>query len=78
MKCRFCGCTEKRACQIPMTFIAEDSAKPAIAMPGQVSLFTLSCDWLIPNVCTHPLCVEKAYAEACALVDELIAMEEAA
>lgn len=71
MKCRFCGCTEKRACQIPMVFVGEEE-KPFIASPGQVAVFALSCDWLIPNVCTAPVCVEKAYAEACLFVDGLL------
>ena len=71
MKCKFCGCTRNRSCRIPMTFVG-DNPQPSIASPGQVSLFDLSCDWLIPNVCTHPVCVEKAYLEACALVDEVL------
>lgn len=54
-----------------MTFVGANP-EPRLAVPAITELFDLSCDWLIPNVCTAPPCVEKAYAEACALVDELM------
>jgi len=58
MKCKFCGCTDERACHIP-----HDAE-------GNVLFDSISimhsphfspCSWLIPNVCTAPACVEKAY-----------------
>ena len=63
MKCKFCGCTDERPCQIQ------------IDIDGQLTnsatgIFT-ACGWLIPNVCSAPACVEKAYAEAELLADQL-------
>lgn len=63
--CKFCGCTEEAACQIPVSYLtAEERA--------DFPLPTFPCSWLLEDVCTNPACVQKAYAEACAMVEELI------
>ena len=69
MKCKFCGCTDHRPCFIPPSFI-----------PGAVA--GVPCAWLLEDVCSAPACVEKAYAEARPLAEQidqaLIGMEDAA
>lgn len=47
MRCKFCGCTDRWPCLIPTS-----NRKNARRLP---------CSWLLPNVCTSPACVEKAY-----------------
>jgi hypothetical protein len=86
MKCKFCGCTDKRACQIPMVYadlpddrmlreLLGSDDYPYIVRPGQLAEFSTPCHWSAPGICSAPACVEKAYAEACALIDELVAAE---
>lgn len=66
MKCKFCGCSDKRPCAIAMRILGDQEM---IALAGQLSTFTAACGWIGDmNVCSAPACVEKAYAEACALV----------
>lgn len=63
MKCKFCGCTELRACRIPVLLEDDDRVVP-IFTPSLVDDPTIQyipCSWLIPNVCSAPACVEKAY-----------------
>lgn len=75
MKCKFCGCTEDRPCLIPMelAFIHDfpgdwlngwfDVPEDFVPIPGPDN-DPEPCQWLLPDVCTAPLCVEQAYAEA--------------
>ena len=58
--CKFCGCTENTACRIPIKILAGD---PVLCARGEAEGF-VPCSWLLSDVCTHPACVEKAYAEA--------------
>jgi hypothetical protein len=77
MKCKFCGCTERRACQIAYTALAEDDIvgrATAFARTGELISFMDLCHWIGPNICSAPACVEKAYAERCAEIDRLIGM----
>lgn len=59
--CKFCGCTDANSCRIPFT--GDD---------GEILI--LGCSWLTDDVCTAPGCVEKAYLEARAIADDLIAI----
>lgn len=71
--CRFCGCTDDTACLIHM-------AVPSELVPGEIVLGDFPCAWLVPDVCTAPACVEKAYLvarlRAESIMEELV--EEAA
>ena len=85
MTCKFCGCTDRAPCMIPMLYVNTprdveliallSDEYPAIARPGQVAEFTTPCHWSTPNICSAPACIDKAYAEICAAVDELLATE---
>lgn len=66
MKCKFCGCTDTRACAIPMVLMDDE---PAIALSGEFAEFTTPCHWISPNICSSPACVLRAYEE---LGDELV------
>lgn len=59
--CKFCGCTEDKPC----VFRALDPEAPAFEL--------WPCAWLLPDVCTNPACVDKAYFEAVTLVARLYA-----
>lgn len=82
MKCKFCGCTDKRACAIPMFYTATPDVPelldlfgdeyPVIARDAQLAEFSTPCHWSAPNICSSPACVEQAYVEACALVDSVL------
>lgn len=65
MKCKFCGCGDRNACQIPMRVMDDQEM---IALAGQVSTFTAACGWVAENICSAPACIEQAYIEASALV----------
>ncbi len=73
MKCKFCGCTDRKACAIPMRYGDHplEADVPINCLPGEVAEFTTPCHWLTPNICSAPPCVEKAYAEAELLADQL-------
>jgi hypothetical protein len=78
MKCKFCGCTELSACMIPIRIEDEDGGDSpsdhrsnlrravefGIVQQLDPTIEYEPCAWLIPNVCTAPACVEKAYFEA--------------
>jgi len=69
VKCKFCGCTEEKPCLLgedPLaTYVAGyNSSLPAGCTPLLMPPGMVPCAWLIPNVCTNPECVDKAYAEA--------------
>jgi hypothetical protein len=56
MKCKFCGCTDEKPCQIQIDIDGNLTS-------AATGIFTV-CGWLIDGVCSAPACVEKAYAEA--------------
>jgi hypothetical protein len=68
--CKFCGCTDSSACIVPRQFVT-DRVFIAALVAGEPAGFP--CAWLLPDVCTAPLCVAKAYLEARAVVDEFAA-----
>jgi len=68
MKCKFCGCTNDRPCRIPL-YVALDG-EPAVAFTVQTHAFA-ACGWLIPECCTAPACVEKAYLAIAWITEEL-------
>lgn len=62
-KCRFCGCTEERACRI--YFRSETSTDAwRLVFTEMESDFDIPCSWLVPGVCNSPVCVEKLLVEA--------------
>jgi hypothetical protein len=73
-RCKFCGCTPRRACQLIAVRTFDKSAsdlEPYFLPPTGIALvpagaetFLVPCAWLLDDVCTNPSCVEKAYAEA--------------
>lgn len=71
MKCKFCGCTDDRPCSIPL----ELDGRIAIGAGGifNSQLEYIACSWLIPELCSAPACVEKAYIEVGWIHRELIA-----
>jgi hypothetical protein len=69
MKCKFCGCTDQKPCLIPLVAGADGQA--TIGFDAAIASSVMACDWLIPNVCTAPACVEKAYEEAALLASQL-------
>ena len=56
-QCKFCSCTDTRPCFLPAQL-----AETVSGVAGDTRRFP--CAWLLPDVCSHPTCVEKAYAEA--------------
>jgi hypothetical protein len=58
--CKFCGCSDLNPCAIPIT-VVDDAAVLSSALLAEEFM---ACAWLLPDVCTAPECVEKAYAEA--------------
>jgi hypothetical protein len=73
MKCKFCGCTEQAACSIAVREADDGSAYVETGVIEQLSVDInyVPCSWLLPNVCSAPVCVEKAYAEAALLASQL-------
>lgn len=63
MKCKFCGCTDDKPCRIQIDIDAQ--------LTNSATGIFAACGWLIDSVCTAPACVEKAYAEAALLADQL-------
>lgn len=81
MKCKFCGCTDRRACRIPMMNLEDDDIvgrSTALPLPTQVAEFWTTCHWSAPNICSAPACIDEAYREACDAVDLMLAAEMAA
>lgn len=74
--CKFCGCSDDRPCMIPVCLAPDgDALERARAMMQE------PCAWLLDDVCSNPVCVEKAYAEARPLaeqIDEALRMEDVA
>lgn len=80
MKCRFCGCTDKKPCAIAMVNFVDDDIvgrSAGIALRGQLAHFTTPCHWSAPDTCSAPGCIEQAYVEVAAIVDQLFALEAA-
>ena len=73
MKCKFCGCTEEGGCSIAIRVNEDDSAfvETGIIEQFDPDIDYIPCQWIAPNVCSAPTCVEKAYAEAELLADQL-------
>lgn len=61
-RCRFCGCTEERACRI--YFAQSGSVIYRLVFDPMESDFDIPCSWLVPGVCNSPVCVEKLLVEA--------------
>jgi hypothetical protein len=90
--CKFCACSELRACRLVEVnppgqdpYLLPASAIAAIAViPADAETRIVPCAWLLPDVCSNPECVAKAYAEARPLAEtidlalRLGLMEEAA
>lgn len=68
MICKFCGCSDDRACQLPVDI---DGNALMIADPRLTVGFALCC-WVIPGVCSAPECIEKAYAEERPLAEQIM------
>lgn len=71
--CKFCGCTEDRACQIPI--VVRDSETCKLAGDMTPADGSMPCSWLLSDVCDAPRCVEKAYREARTLVCQLYGIQ---
>ena len=52
--CERCAARRQMRCK----FCGCTDEWPCLSSDGQV------CEWLIPNVCTNPACVDKAYEES--------------
>lgn len=73
-RCKFCGCTERCACSLIKAFpgpglnpylLPQRSPQAAgVALAPEGDLRIVPYEWLLPDVCTNPACVERAYAEA--------------
>src|ERR1017187_7729895 len=68
-KCKFCGCSERRACALIEVFPAPGVSPyllpPGIALiPPDAETHIVGCSWLTEEVCTNPACIEKAYLES--------------
>jgi hypothetical protein len=74
MKCKFCGCTENKPCLITEitefaeSYVLTDSIQ---VVPDGFKTRLVPCAWLLPNVCSAPACVEKAYLEARPLAEQI-------
>jgi hypothetical protein len=70
MKCKFCGCSERRPCQLVAVKDVPDRDAYILAggqiaiVPKDAQTFLVPCAWLVDNVCSNPICVEKAYLES--------------
>ena len=69
MKCKFCGCTEDKACLIPIA--VESDGAIGLVYDSAIARSVISCDWLLDDVCSAPACVEKAYTEARPLAEQV-------
>jgi hypothetical protein len=59
--CRYCGCTENRACAF------DDPMDPGLG-------FELVCGWIEPDVCSNPVCVAALGGLEVQVADRLPAM----
>jgi hypothetical protein len=73
-RCKFCGCTEDKPCLITeVTEYAESYILGAgiQLVPEGAKTRLVPCAWLLEDVCSTPACVEKAYAEARPLAEQI-------
>jgi hypothetical protein len=74
-RCKFCGCTEDKPCLL--TEVTEYAESFIIGtgiqlVPEGAKTRLVPCAWLLEgDLCSAPACVEKAYAEAALLADQL-------
>ena len=63
MTCKYCGCSDSGACAIPVRVSEDGAAQIEFGPIEQLDpdIEYIPCTWLIPEVCTAPACVEKAY-----------------
>lgn len=70
-RCLYCGCTEDRACAVPIATITDPRIREAheryarmVAEHGIVTPATIGCWWvqLDPPVCSAPACVARLEA----------------
>jgi hypothetical protein len=73
MKCKFCGCTDEKACGIPMVIVRES---PRLALPAELAEFVEPCGWIAENICSAPACVNQAYTEAELLASQIQFLRE--
>ena len=84
--CKLCGCTDDKPCILVAVDDAPDRdaylrAGGAVIIEPGARTREVPCAWLTDDVCSNPVCVEKAYAEARPLaeqIDEALRMEDAA
>lgn len=65
MKCKFCGCTDDAACQIPVVIDEREPGGVLLwAGPRDQADGAIPCYWIAPEICSNPECVKQAYDEA--------------
>lgn len=69
--CKFCGCTDSSPCVIPASYITDREFMASLIAADHNA--GVPCAWLLPDVCTAPVCVAKAYLEARGVIDQLVA-----
>lgn len=64
MNCKFCGCTDERACQVPIVFDEHEPGGVVVwgGDPKKADGF-MPCWWIEAEVCSNPACVTRAYEE---------------
>lgn len=67
-ECKFCHCTERRACRLVAVMLPGVDPyilPPGIALvPPGADAQIVPCEWAFPGICSNPACVERAYLEA--------------
>ena len=86
--CKFCGCTPERACALvavqPAPLVNPYLLPPGITVVSpDAETSIVPCQWFLADgqngyVCSNPACVDRAYAEACALAETLAEIMEVA
>ena len=61
--CRFCGCTEKNRCLIPVREDERDGNFFLTRYPARAKLI-LHCDQYLPRVCNAPACIVRFVLES--------------
>jgi hypothetical protein len=60
----------------PLELDSDDT--PITVFAGEVAQFTTPCHWSATNLCSAPACIERAYPDACEILDQFIAARLAA
>lgn len=47
MKCKYCSCTDTKACHVTRIMNPDNSER------------YIPCHWVVPGVCSNPYCMEK-------------------